>query len=66
MAEKLTDESPMPWGMHEGKAMQDVPPEYLVWLYENDRVRGDVKHYIAENLDILRMQIKNHEKGIKG
>lgn len=62
---ELNDESPMPWGMHQGKPMTDVPADYLVWLYENNKVRGDVKRYIEENLDVLKMQIKNEKKGIR-
>jgi uncharacterized protein (DUF3820 family) len=55
----------MPWGMHQGKPMEDVPADYLIWLFDNGKVRGDVKHYIEENLDVLKMQIQNQKKGIK-
>ena len=64
MAE-LTDESPMPWGMHQGKPMTEVPAEYLVWLFENNKVNGDVKRYIQTNLEVLKMQITNAKKGIR-
>lgn len=30
--EKLTDNSPMPWGKHKGTAMANVPAHYLLWL----------------------------------
>lgn len=33
----LTDESQMPYGAHKGKKMANVPAEYLLFLYENDR-----------------------------
>lgn len=62
---ELTDESLMPWGMHQGKPMTDVPADYLVWLYENNKVRGDVKRYIQANLETLKMQIANEKKGIR-
>ena len=64
-AEVLTDESPMPWGMHQGKLLGEVPPEYLVWLYENNKVNGNLKRYIADNLSVLQMQIANQKKGVR-
>jgi len=61
----LTDESPMPWGMHEGKPLGEVPPDYLLWLYENNKVNGHLKRYIADNLEVIKGQIANGAKGIK-
>lgn len=29
----FTDTDKMPFGEHKGKAMQDVPPKYLVWFW---------------------------------
>lgn len=54
----LDDESPMPYGKHEGKAMIDVPADYLLWLYDNDRCSGSVKAYIEECIDALRKEVK--------
>lgn len=54
----LTDESIMPWGIHKGSRMANVPAQYLIWLYENDKCRGEVKTYIVDNLDFLRLEIK--------
>jgi uncharacterized protein (DUF3820 family) len=53
MQTKLTDESIMPWGIHKGKKMANVPASYLLWLYNNDKCFGNVKFYIKENLDVL-------------
>jgi len=61
----LTDESPMPWGIHQGKPLDEVPPEYLIWMYENDKLKGDLKRYAQENLEVLKMQITNAKKGIR-
>ncbi|MFA6974020.1 MAG: DUF3820 family protein [Parcubacteria group bacterium] len=61
----LTDESPMPWGMHQGKQMMDVPADYLVWLYENNKVNGDVKRYIESNMDTLKLEIEQKKKRSK-
>jgi len=56
--EPLDDEDEMPYGVHQGEKMGDVPAEYLIWLYENNRCSGKVKAYIYENLDFLTLQIK--------
>ena len=58
----MTDESLMPWGAHKGKQMADVPPAYLLWLYENQKCSGEVKQYIRENLDVIKGQIAYEQK----
>lgn len=55
---KLNDNSPMPFGMHKGKAMANVPDHYLKWLYENNKCTREVKEYIEENADVLKIEIK--------
>ncbi len=52
---KLTDNSLMPFGVHKGKKMADVPAQYLLWIYEQNL---DVMNYIKENMDVLRQEIK--------
>ena len=56
--EKLTDESVMPWGKYKGYSMKNVPADYLLWIYENDNCNKSVRDYIIENLDFLKMEIK--------
>lgn len=56
--EKLNDGSIMPWGKYKGHLMENVPANYLIWLYENDKCDKRVKDYIIENLDFLKMEIK--------
>ena len=53
----LTDQSPMPFGKHKGVEMENVPCSYLIWLYENDLKDGDVKDYIEDNMDVLKMEL---------
>jgi len=55
----LTDQSPMPFGKHNGTAMANVPADYLLWLYENNKCTPDVREYITDNLDALRLEIEN-------
>lgn len=52
----LTDTSEMPWGKHQGKAMIEVPADYLLWLYDNNKCSGSVLDYIKDNLDVLKKE----------
>ena len=31
----MKDTDIMPWGVHKGKEMKNVPDSYLFWLYDN-------------------------------
>jgi hypothetical protein len=59
---KLKDTDPMPFGMHKGKPMQDVPVGYLHWIWtsglKNDPHKP-VHQYIKDNLDALKMENKD-------
>lgn len=54
----LTDESKMPFGVHKGKAMANVPNSYLKWLYEKGTVKGDLREYIEDNAEIIGIEIE--------
>ena len=54
----LDDLSPMPWGKHKGKSMEDVPASYLLWCYENEKTCPQVKAYIAENMLVIQAERK--------
>mgnify|MGYP000924753839 CR=1 FL=1 len=58
--EKLTDESLMPYGPHQGKPMKDVPAKYLIWCWEKygEWSFPEVKVYIEENLEALQNKVK--------
>lgn len=49
----LTDNDPMPYGIHKGKALANVPASYLLWLYKWNQAEPAVRAYIEDNLDIL-------------
>ena len=59
---KLTDTSLMPWGKHKGAKMANIPPEYLLWLLDNDKCSGQVKTYIEENKAFLELELKQNRK----
>lgn len=58
----LTDESKMPYGVHKDKNMVDVPASYLLWLYENNKCSGEVKQYIEDNLDVIKVEVERRSK----
>jgi uncharacterized protein (DUF3820 family) len=61
----LTDKSKMPFGKYEGVEMVNVPAEYLLWIFENNKCSKEVAFYIKENLESLKLEIGNHKRGIK-
>jgi hypothetical protein len=43
--------------------MANVPPEYLLWMYENTNIIYDeLKQYIKDNLDIIKSEINYKNK----
>lgn len=54
----LTDCSLMPYGIHKGKAMINVPADYLLYLYENGKCDGEVSEYIEDNMDVLKKEAR--------
>lgn len=57
-----TDKSPMPWGLHKGKALANVPDSYSKWLYEQNKAHGDLKRYIQDNLASINTNINRLHK----
>ena len=58
----MRDEDLMPFGKHKGEKMANVPADYLMWLYDNNKCYGNVKKYIEDNLDVLKDEIKKQRK----
>lgn len=52
----FTDNTPMPFGKHKGKAMVNVPAIYLLWLLDKGVDHAGVKHYILDNEEYLRKE----------
>jgi uncharacterized protein (DUF3820 family) len=55
----FTDSTPIPFGKYKGKAMINVPAQYLLWLYNKGCYHEGVKKYIQDNLDSLNKEIGN-------
>lgn len=63
---KLTDKSVMPFGIHKGKQMIDVPADYLIWCQEQDWIKREwppIYDYIQENIAALKYEILEKQKG---
>lgn len=59
---ELEDTDPMPFGMHRGEPMQDVPAKYLHYLWTNGKKedrRCPVADYIRRNLSALQQEYKD-------
>tara|TARA_R110000796_G_scaffold43634_2_gene107145 strand:+ start:2060 stop:2233 length:174 start_codon:yes stop_codon:yes gene_type:complete len=54
----MGDTDIMPWGIHKGKEMQEVPATYLIALLEKKKVFGPVMDYVKENEETLRLEVK--------
>lgn len=61
----FTDDTKMPFGKHQGKRMEEVPADYLIWLYDEykDTLREGLRLYIEDNLDVLKKEIKEKSNG---
>lgn len=60
---KLTDKDPMPFGLHKGKPMVEVPAATLLYYYENFKdLGGPVKEYIKDNLEVLKAQVSREKR----
>lgn len=57
----MKDTDLMPFGRYKGIEMANVPPDYLLWLYEDKRCYGRVKGYIQDNLEVIKAEIANKQ-----
>jgi uncharacterized protein (DUF3820 family) len=51
----------MPFGQHRGKAMINVPAQYLLWLFNKGCDHEQVRRYIIENLDALNKEVSKEK-----
>lgn len=58
----ITDNSLMPFGKYAGQKMANVPPEYLLWIFENNKCSAEVAKYIADNLEVIKAEINYKNK----
>lgn len=53
-----TDETMMPFGMHRNKKLSNVPADYLLFIYRENKLNEPLKKYIEENLEVLEAEEK--------
>ncbi len=58
---QLQDDDWMPYGKHSDKKMANVPASYLLWCYENKKIRNDVAWYVERNMDVLKEEVKREQ-----
>lgn len=58
----MTDSSIMPFGKYAGEKMANIPPAYLLWIFENNKCTPEVASYIADNLEVLKAEINYENK----
>ena len=70
----LDDASIMPFGMHKGKPMAEVPDSYLLGLFEKlkadnsiypDSMGDRVREYVAQNLDVIKKNAASESSNSK-
>lgn len=47
---------------YKGRAMANVPADYLLWLWDSGKCYMEVKTYIHDNLDALRLEEKRSKE----
>jgi uncharacterized protein (DUF3820 family) len=50
------DQTIMPFGVHQGKTLEQVPATYLLFLMDKGLKEGPLKRYIMDNMDVLKKQ----------
>jgi uncharacterized protein (DUF3820 family) len=58
----MNDESIMPYGKHQGEKLANVPADYFIFMYDAGYLRGGLKKYAEDNMDVFLMETKKKEK----
>lgn len=61
----MEDTDLMPFGVHKGTEMANVPASYLIWVEDNVRENSFTKkvlEYIEENRDAILLELKNEKQ----
>lgn len=58
----MNDESIMPFGKYKGGKLANVPPSYLLWLFDEGKCYGELRAYIVDNMDAIKAEIDYQNK----
>jgi uncharacterized protein (DUF3820 family) len=61
----LTDTDKMPYGIHKDKNMEDVPADYLLYLFDSGKCSKAVQDYVIENKEVLKKQANERLSNFK-
>ena len=60
---EYTDQTPFPFGKHKGKAMANMPAEYLIWCYGKvTNLEQGIKDYINANMQGLQQEMAKRKR----
>jgi uncharacterized protein (DUF3820 family) len=59
----MKDTDLIPFGKHKGKMIGSLPAQYLLWLYDELKVKCSpfaepILEYLEDNLQALKMELK--------
>lgn len=60
-----TDQDPMPFGKHKGKALANVPSDYLIWLSTQSIDWPRLRKYIEDNMEALKLEANKAAKNYR-
>ena len=58
------DDTLMPFGVHQGKRLEDVPAWYLLYIYDKKpNLDKRMREYIEDNMDVLQKEVNENRNG---
>lgn len=58
----MNDESIMQFGKYKGEKLANVSPSYLLWLFDEGKCYGELREYIVDNMDAIKVEIEYQNK----
>lgn len=53
------------FGMHKGKHIENVPDEYLLYLYNGDVRDVKLKEYLDANIEAIKFRVEDNKRQSK-
>lgn len=50
----FSDDTIIQFGKHKGKKMSEVPDGYFLYLYDRNKLKGELKEYVENRIPMLR------------
>lgn len=60
--EKVTDETPFPFGRHKGTKMANVPADYLLYWFEKKSLSKPFVEYVESHYSQLQAERANNNR----